>query len=141
MLMTDSPLSVGLGLLLGGLAVAWTAWVTAWQSRKLAARYPRAEAGQWALYLLLAALIYVGFAWRATPPWPRTEWLGVLGFSALAAGGFFLSSKLLALGWLVHSLWDTVVHGQHTPFVPGWYRWACLSFDILAALWISRRVK
>ena len=141
MLMTYSPLSVGVGLVAGVLAVAWTAWITRVQSRKLGAKFPRAEAAQWALYLLLAALIYVGFAHKAATPWPRTEWLGVLGYGALAAGGYFLSTKILALGWLLHSLWDTVLHGSHTPFVPDWYRWACLVFDVAAAAWISRRVR
>jgi hypothetical protein len=140
MLMTLSPLSVGVGLLVGVLAVAYTAWVTRLASRKLQAKFPRAEAAQWALYLLMAALIYVGFAHAAATPWPRTELLGVLGYGALAAAGFFVSTKLLALGWLLHALWDTVLHGPHTPFVPDWYRWACLSFDVLSALWISRRV-
>ena len=140
MLTTPSPLSVGVGLLAGVLAVAYTAWVTRLASRKLQAKFPRAEAAQWALYLIMAALIYVGFAYKAATPWPRTELLGVLGYGALAAAGFFVSTKFLALGWLLHALWDTVLHGPHTPFVPDWYRWACLSFDVLAAIWISRRV-
>lgn len=140
MQMTSSPLVVVLGLLAGVAATAWTAWVTRMQSRKLAAKFPRVEEAQWALYLLLAALIYVAFAYRAETPWPRTEWLGVAGYGALAVAGYFFSSKLLAVGWLLHALWDTVVHGAHTPFVPEWYRWACLSFDVLAALWIAFRV-
>lgn len=140
MQMTSSPLVVGIGLLAGVLATAWTAWVTRMASRKLEAKFPRAEAAQWALYLLFAALIYVGFAYNAATPWPRTEWLGVLGYGVLAIAGCFVSTKLLAVGWLLHSLWDTVIHGAHTPFVPEWYRWACLSFDVLAALWIGLRV-
>ena len=37
----------------------------------------------------------------------------------------------LGLGWLLHPLWDLLLHlygpGHHV--VPQWYAWACLSFD------------
>lgn len=138
---TPSPALVAVGLLVGVAAAAWSAWITRRQSLKMEARFPRAERAQWALYLLLAALIYVGFARDADAPWPRTELLGVLGYGTLAAAGFFLSPKILAAGWLLHALWDTVVHGADTPFVPGWYRWACLSFDVLAAAWIATKIR
>lgn len=137
----SSLLIIGGGLLAGIAAAAWSIWLTRVQSRKVQARFPNAEKAQWAVYLVLAALIYVGFARAAAAPWPRTELLGVLGYGGLAAVGYLGSSKVLAAGWLLHALWDTVVHGTHTPFVPEWYRWACLSFDGLAAAWIAGKIR
>lgn len=128
------------GLAAGVAAVAWSIWITRRQSRALASRFPQAERASWALYLLLAALIYVGFAWSAPAAWMRVELAGVVGYGALAVLGYRYSSTLLAAGWLLHAAWDSVVHSTATPFVPGWYRWACLAFDVLAALWIARRL-
>jgi hypothetical protein len=128
------------GLVAGVAAAVLSIWITRRQSRTLAARFARAEHASWALYLLLAALIYVGFAWSASPTWMHIELAGVVAYGALAWLGYRYDRRLLALGWLLHAAWDSVVHSSATPFVPEWYRWACLAFDIIAALWIARRL-
>lgn len=128
------------GLAAGFAAVAWSIWITRRQSRAIATRFPQAERASWALYLLLAALIYVGFAWSASASWLRIELAGVLAYGALAILGYRFNSKFLALGWLLHAAWDSVLHSAATPFVPDWYRWACLAFDVIAAVWIARRL-
>lgn len=132
-------MQLAIGLVVGLVAVVWSIWITRRQSVAMAARFPRWERAAWASYLLLAALIYVGFAYAAPAPWPGRELLGVLGYGTLAGLGFFVTPKLLALGWLLHAGWDTLLHGAATPFVPEWYRWACLVFDFAAALYIARR--
>ncbi len=128
------------GLAVGVAAVVWSIWITRRQSRALAARFAQAERASWALYLLLAALIYVGFAWSAPRAWMHIELGGVVAYGSLAWLGYRYDRRLLALGWLLHAAWDAVVHSSGTPFVPEWYRWACLSFDLIAALWIARRL-
>ncbi len=95
----------------------------------------------WAVYLAVAALIYIGFAAReAGAGWMSVELLGLVAYSALALLGVRRSARLLALGWALHAAWDMVVHaGVSGDFVPEWYRWACLSFDIVAALYLAAR--
>lgn len=53
----SSLLIIGGGLLAGIAAAAWSIWLTRVQSRKVKARFPNAEKAQWAVYLVLAALI------------------------------------------------------------------------------------
>lgn len=128
------------GLAAGVLAVLWSIWITRRQSRAWSARFPQAERASWALYLLSAALIYVGFAWSASAGWMRVEIVGVVAYGSLAWLGFRYDRRILAVGWLLHAAWDCWVHASGAPFVPDWYRWACLSFDVIAAWWIARRL-
>ena len=48
----------------------------------------------------------------------------------------------LAVGWQLHSVWDVGLHlrgpGRHV--APDWYAIACVSFDVLLAVVIARRV-
>ena len=97
--------------------------------------------------LIAAALVYVGFALT----WRRDDmyWLIVEGSGVVIYGCFYFMSILLdnlyflALGWLLHPVWDYVLHSinldgaQHTPH---WYVWACISFDVVVASYIVRRI-
>ncbi|MCA9720631.1 MAG: hypothetical protein H6713_38300 [Myxococcales bacterium] len=94
----------------------------------------------WAAYLSLAALIYIGFALReAGDGWMGVELLGLVGYTALAVIGA-RRPVVLALGWGMHAGWDIIIHaGVPGEFVPQWYRWACLSFDVVAAAYLVSR--
>ncbi|MEZ4385247.1 MAG: DUF6010 family protein [Nannocystaceae bacterium] len=132
-----------LGGLLGGLLLALASIAsTRVNLRRLrpdpaAAR--RLELVAWAIYLVVAALVYVGFALRTGGEgWMSVELLGVAAYAGLAWAGR-RRPRLLALAWLLHAAWDMVVHaGVADDFVPLWYRWACLSFDLAAAIYIAR---
>ncbi|MCA9661952.1 MAG: hypothetical protein KC486_26675 [Myxococcales bacterium] len=140
-------LLVATGQTLGGLAFGVALALasiasTRFNSRRLrpeAAAARRLEVVAWAIYLVVAALIYVGFALReAGDGWMSVEVLGVLGYAGLAWLGL-RRPRILALGWLLHAGWDMVIHaGVADDFVPLWYRWACLSFDVAAAAYVAR---
>lgn len=101
---------------------------------------PVRELRGWSLALLVAALIYVGFAAAAwLPDWLHVELAGLLLFAALALLGA-RRPWLLAVGWLLHVLWDMPVHDSLTAtHVPDFYRWLCLGFDVVAAGVVAAR--
>lgn len=92
----------------------------------------------WALALLVAALIYVGFAVVGSalglvddpPHILGYQGLGVIVYGALGALGM-RHPRALAAGWALHVLWD--LGHRHAAWVPDWYVAACLSFDLVAA--------
>ena len=139
--MTDLMLDATRALLgtLGGLVLALlTIASTRWQARRFAPNDPRRfELVSWAVFLFLAAAIYVAFALREAG-WMRLELAGLVGYTALAWYGI-RRPRLLALGWLLHAGWDAILHaGAPETLVPGWYRWACLGFDVVAAIHLER---
>ncbi len=132
-----------LGLLLGLILVVASIRLTRWQSRRLrpdpdAAR--ALESTLWGVSLVLAALIYIGFALREDGEgWMLVELAGLLVYSALALAGARHHSRWLAAGWALHAAWDLLVHhGVPDSFVPQWYRWACVSFDLGAAWYLLK---
>ncbi len=127
MIIPSLLLGLGLGALFLGLA-----------------KYGPAEERQvWAVGLVVAAVIYVGFAIaaQAPAPWLLIECLGLLVYSSLAILGLRHRVGWLALGWLLHPLWDLVLHFWQagSEFTPGWYVLSCLSFDLLVGAVITRR--
>lgn len=92
----------------------------------------------WALALLVAALIYVGFAAVGSamglvddPPHTLAyQGLGVMVYGALGALGM-RHPKALAAGWALHVFWD--LGHRHAAWVPDWYVAACLAFDLVVA--------
>ena len=124
---------------LGGLVLALlTIASIRWQGRRFAPNDPhRFEIVSWAIYLFLAAAIYVAFALREAG-WMRLELAGLVGYTALAWFGV-RRPRLLALGWLLHAGWDAILHADAPEtLVPGWYRWTCLGFDVVAAIHLAR---
>ena len=104
------------------------------------AQVRRFERQSWSVCLVLAALIYVGFALRpGGQPWMLLE----LGGLAAGVGLCVLGLRwwpAVAGGWLLHGLWDAVLHAEAPPaVVPEWYRWACLSFDLVVAGYLTWR--
>lgn len=129
------------GLVFGVVAVALSIVLTRWQSRRLRPSDPvRLELLLWAVSLVLAALVYVAFALReGGRGWMSTELVGLAVYSAFAIVGARGRPRLVALGWALHAAWDVVVHADAPEgLVPGWYRWACLVFDVVAAGYLLR---
>ncbi len=94
--------------------------------------------------LVAAAMIYVGFALA----WGDNTWL-VIEISGIIVYGLFYALSIkynaiwLAFGWLLHPVWDVILHlfGPGTHVVPSWYAVACVSFDITVAAYIFYRMK
>ena len=92
--------------------------------------------------LLIAALIYVGFAvtW-GNGNWILVELAGVAAYGIFAFLTYRFSSLWLAAGWGVHPAWDALLRliGPGQTIAPYWYAIACISFDILVAAYIVKR--
>ena len=97
--------------------------------------------------LIIAALIYVGFATfgvfigEATANWILIEIGGFFLYSVFAYLGIKLSEWFLAIGWATHVLWDVGLHfGEATAsFVPDFYPPVCIGFDLAIAVYIVYR--
>lgn len=92
----------------------------------------------YAVGLVAAALIYVGFAasrGAATRDF-ALEFFGAVAFGTVAWLSLRAGNRaLLAAGWAAHVLWDLPLH-LHEPgarYVPEWYVWLCVSFDLVIA--------
>lgn len=95
----------------------------------LAHTIARSERRFIALGLVIAALIYVGFATvsSAYVPWLILETLGAGFYGALAWLGMRYSPRWLALGWATHLVWDVGLHlvREGSAFTPAWYPVVC----------------
>jgi hypothetical protein len=102
---------------------------------------PGRELRLYALSLVIAALVYVGFTARgATLKWLALELAGLAVFTLLAWLGLKVSALILAFAWAAHAAWDALLHKlPGVAFVPDWYPLACLSFDLLLAGYIVAR--
>lgn len=121
-----------LGVLLGGAFLGY------------ARTRGRAELRVLALGLLVAAAIYVGFAFFGGGlVWLLVEATGVIVYGALAWLGLRRSGLWLAVGWALHPAWDIGLHlvGAGAAFAPAWYATACISFDLLVAVYIATRFR
>ena len=104
---------------------------------------PRLELRLYALALVIAALIYVGFTARgATLLWLTLELAGLAVFTLCAWLGLKTSALILAFAWAAHAAWDVILHKfLDVAFVPGWYPVVCVGFDLLLAGYIAVRFK
>lgn len=107
----------------------------------LAYRLSRSPVRSLAVLLLIAALIYVGFAISAGAGAAGVlrELVGVALYGALAWAGVRLSAWWLAAGWALHVAWDIGLHllGPAAGTAPQWYAHLCLSFDLAVAGWLA----
>jgi hypothetical protein len=106
------------------------------------ARARRAERRIFALALLAAALIYVGFALAAGAGAGALamELVGVALFGAVAWLGVRRAALWLAAGWAAHVGWDLLLHPLAAAgYAPAWYVRACIGFDLVVAAWIALR--
>lgn len=125
-----SAFGFGLGLVLAG--AVWAG-----------ARHLDAERWGFAVGLAAAAAVYLVFALvgGAGALWVAVEALGMGVYGGLAWAGWRGSARWLVLGWALHPAWDLGLHllGAGGAFVPAWYAWACLSFDLVLA-WAAWRL-
>ncbi len=105
-------------------------------------RYKKFFAGS----LMIAALIYVGFAAfgisteTASSNWLIVELIGFFIFSFFAYSGVKISAWFLAIGWIAHVLWDIGLHfGEAIAFVPSFYPPVCGGFDLVFGVYIAYR--
>ncbi len=91
----------------------------------------------WSFALVVATLIYVGFAIAAGESLPR-ELLGVGIYLPFAAAGWRGSNLAVAAGWAAHVGWDVAVHAGGT-VAPAWYAGLCIGFDLAVAVWFVWR--
>jgi hypothetical protein len=93
-----------------------------------------------ATVLFAAAGAYFGFAFNPTTPrvWVFIELLQVIAFGTLGLYGWRGSPYWLALGYVLHPLWDFGVHhiGPGWTFAPLPYVFACITFDWVVAAYI-----
>jgi uncharacterized protein DUF6010 len=93
-----------------------------------------------ATVLFAAAGAYLGFAFNPSTPrvWLLVELLQCIAYGTLGLYGWRGSPYWLALGWVLHPLWDFGVHhlGPGREFAPLGYVIACISFDWVVALYI-----
>jgi len=128
-------MEIALQLLAGAVACAALILL----ARRLA---PRRELRLYAVGLVVAALIYVGFVARdASIGWLAIELAGLAVFALAALAGLKFSPWILAAAWAAHVAWDVLLHKLvETPsFVPDWYPMVCVSFDLLLAGYIVVR--
>jgi hypothetical protein len=110
----------------------------------LYARSRRREDVIYALGLVVAALVYVGFALAAGAGTAVliAELVGVALFGAVAWLGVRRTALWLAAGWALHVGWDLLLHPLSGPgYAPAWYVRACIGFDLVVAAWIALRAE
>lgn len=93
--------------------------------------------------LIIAAIIYIGFAaFNGSANWILLEVFGVALYGLFYLLAVRVSPLFLALGWLLHPLWDVLLHlqGPGVHIVAEWYAIACLAFDLSMAVYIVYRV-
>ncbi|HEY8411678.1 MAG TPA: DUF6010 family protein [Pyrinomonadaceae bacterium] len=119
---------------IGGIVVSVIAFVLSRFVNDLAGRTLLATV------LFAAAGAYFGFAFNTTTPriWVLVELLQVIAFGTLGLYGWRGSPYWLALGYLLHPLWDFGVHhiGPGWAFAPQPYVMACITFDWIVAAYI-----
>lgn len=94
----------------------------------------------YAISLLVAALIYFGFAVAggATVSWLVIESGSLVLFSLVALFGLRQSAWVLMIGWAAHAVWDLLLHKVlEVGFVPEWYPVVCIGFDLFLAGYIA----
>jgi hypothetical protein len=100
----------------------------------------RGEKVSYAIGLGIAALIYVVFGFFSSSNyWILIELGGLLIYIPFAILGVRFSGWFLSFGWLLHVVWDLVLHNQPLNFVPDFYPSVCLGFDVLIAVYIFYR--
>jgi hypothetical protein len=93
----------------------------------------------YALALAIAAALYVVFVAVGAPERLPIEVAGFLLFGAIAWLGTRIWPYAVAGGWLVHIVWDVVLHPPAAgDGVPWWYPPLCIGFDVIVALDAAR---
>lgn len=138
--MTDSPPIIA--MLIEGATLAAILVIIA----LLLSRLSSDIAGRSLLAILLFAATgaYLGFAVLGRsllgvgPIWMLIELVQVIVFGVITLRGLRGSVYWLAAGWALHPIWDFALHyiGPGRSFAPLGYVIACVSFDLLVAVYI-----
>lgn len=111
----------------------------------LASKKPESGSRWFRIGLAVAAIIYLNLGWAAGVSLDvmMLEMGGVLLFGTIAILGRGKWSKFLAIGWLLHPVWDLALHAPFGPHhhAPEWYVWACVSFDIIVGMYLLQLEK
>ncbi len=121
------------GLVLGALLIFYARRFSLRGERKILAQA-----------LVIAAVLYMVFAFIwGDMKWVLIELSGILVYGFFVWAAFRYSGYWLAVGWAFHPLWDVALHlvGPGNQVAPEWYAVACISFDLLVALYIFFRVR
>ena len=91
------------------------------------------------LALLIAVAVYVLLALlTGNPVFIAIEMVGLMLFLFLIWLGSYYSLWFIALGWLLHVLWDLGLQpAQTAPYIPQWYALLCVGFDIVMAIYVG----
>jgi len=89
--------------------------------------------------LLVAVLVYVLLAlFSGNPVFVAVEIIGLLLFLFLIGLGYRYTLWFVAMGWILHVLWDVGLYpAQTAPYVPQWYAWLCVGFDVAMAFYMG----
>ena len=89
--------------------------------------------------LLAAVLVYVLLAlFSSNPVFIAVEIIGLLLFLFLIGLGYRYTLWFVAMGWILHVLWDVGLYpAQTAPYVPQWYAWLCVGFDVAMAFYMG----
>ena len=100
----------------------------------LARKFARYEMIILAGGLIAAALVYVVLGrGAASPQDTRVGLLGLGAFGVMAIVGARWWPPLIGIGWLLHAVWDVLIHWPPKPWVPALYPLTCGAFDLLVA--------
>lgn len=88
--------------------------------------------------LILGAIVYVIFSLQMFDfKWMMIELSGVFIYSAFAIAALRHRLYWLGIGWLLHVVWDAVLHANgHPGYVPLWYIHACMGFDVVIGAYV-----
>jgi hypothetical protein len=101
---------------------------------------PRLRVELLAAGLIVAGMIYVGFAALAgDPAGLRVELVGLaLVLVVVLPAVLTRSPALLTLGWVLHPVWDGAMHTRGLGgYAPAGYVAFCVSFDLVVAVLIA----
>ncbi|MEO0473428.1 MAG: hypothetical protein AAF206_27700 [Bacteroidota bacterium] len=106
--------------------------------------HPKQEMAFWRSGLVIVAAIYLAFwllgnrSGNEGLSWLGIESLGMVIYGLMAWASKRITVWLLPIGWLLHGLWDLLLHaGGHPAFVPNWYPAICLGFDVCLFVYLS----
>ncbi len=127
-----SFVTVTLQILAGALLAAGVLYVIKGYSHKI-------QLAITAAVLLVAVLIYVLLAlFSGNPVFVAIEIIGLLLFLLLIGLGYRYTLWFVVMGWILHVLWDVGLHpAQTAPYVPQWYAWLCVGFDVVMAFYMG----
>jgi len=129
--MLKAALMLAAGALLVLPLVAW--------ARRLS---PRRQVAIYGLGIAAAALVYLAFALafggaqRFSAGVAGREAAGLLAYGAIAVLAARGRPLLAALGWAAHTGWDLMHLSAETAYVPAFYPWVCMGFDLALAVYV-----